>query len=121
LGNATPPWRHLEVDVLPEEARVSWEGKPIGGERFQHLTTIARRLSKNAINTQTLFDLGASTVGLSGAPNGPGPLLAVSALVPGRTNLLKSRPIEFSSRGSLGLYVRNGRAEFRRVVVEPLP
>jgi serine/threonine protein kinase len=33
----------------------------------------------------------------------------------------ESPPLWFSPRGSLGLYVHRGAAEFRRVVVEPLP
>ena len=46
-----------------------------------------------------LLALGASTVGLLGSPHGPGPLLAASALFPGRAPVPVSETIDYSVGG----------------------
>jgi Tol biopolymer transport system component/tetratricopeptide (TPR) repeat protein len=60
------------------------------GRKEQAQATLARlreTLSKPRwTNKAALLGLGASTVGLMDSPLGPGPLLAASALLPGRTN-----------------------------------
>jgi hypothetical protein len=102
-GKPFPPsdghkWYRLEVNVTPARISARWDGQDVGDVDPRQLGELARlRLALNLpLDRQA-----------AGFPNGT---LKLDANAP----LPIFRPL-------LGLYVRNGAASFRNVVVEPTP
>jgi serine/threonine-protein kinase len=90
LGAATMAWRQLAVEVGPERARVFWEGKCIDEPDWAELNRDAERWLRDQLKS-----------------------------MPNLTPLKDVRP-QFAPRQALGLFVHEGSASFRNVVVEPL-
>jgi WD40 repeat protein len=65
------------------------EGESAGKDKKPLPKDCVVRLYEVTRKPMTLSAFGASTVGLLGSPNGEGPLLAASALFPGRTTALR--------------------------------
>jgi hypothetical protein len=84
------PWRQLAVEVSPERIRAFWEGKCIDEPGLAELNRDGERWLKTQLK-----------------------------LMPNLAALKDVRP-QFAPRQPLGLFVHDGAASFRNVVVEPL-
>jgi hypothetical protein len=89
-GEPSKEWRELMVEVSPSGVRGTWDGKSMGLLTGEQLVDRSNKI---------LRDL---------RKNLPEPPFG------------KDLQFVYSPRGGLGLYVQNGTAAYRRVVIEPL-
>jgi hypothetical protein len=101
-GKVEPmPWRTLEMEVTPERIKVRWEGERIISTRGgQH---------KDGCDPKMPLQLASGIMGNIHPRHKDGPPEPVVI------------DAELALGGGLGLYVEQGVAAFRSVVIEPLP